>query len=118
MEPLARLLLRAEGLASSNVEGVHAPLVDVAIAEEVGGVGAANHVADNLAIVSDALVHAAGSVPLTVDDLHRWHRRLMAHGTLPDRLVGAWRDGVGWIGGASPAAAVFVAAPPTEISDL
>ena len=31
--PLARLLLRAEGLASSYVEGVAAPVVDVVIAE-------------------------------------------------------------------------------------
>lgn len=42
----------------------------------------------------------------------------MASGSLPDDLVGAWRDQVGWIGGATPAAAVFVAAPPEAISGL
>lgn len=116
-EPLARLL-RAEGLASSNVEGVIAPITDVAIAEETGGVGTAGHVADNLAVVSDALEHASTAAALTIDDLHRWHRRLMTSGSLPDRLVGAWRDEVGWIGGANPVPAVFVAAPPGSIGGL
>lgn len=117
-EPLARLLLRAEGLASSNVEGVSAPITDVAIAEETGGAGTAGHVADNLGVVSDALEHAATTAPLTIDDLHRWHRQLMAAGSLPDRLVGTWRDDVGWIGGATPVAAVFVAAPHDSIGEL
>ena len=42
----------------------------------------------------------------------------MAAGSLPEDLVGAWRDEVGWIGGASPAAAVFVPAPPAPIAEL
>ena len=33
-EPLARLLLRSEGVASSYIEGVTAPVVDVVLAEE------------------------------------------------------------------------------------
>ena len=33
-EPLARMLLRAEGVASSFIEGVRAPLVDVVLAEQ------------------------------------------------------------------------------------
>lgn len=117
-EPFARLLLRAEGLASSNVEGVSAPITDVAIAEETGGAGTAGHVANNLIVVSDALEHASTTVPLTVDSLHRWHRQLMQSGSLPDHLVGAWRDDVGWIGGPTPLAAVFVAAPHDSIGEL
>src|SRR6516225_6925733 len=34
-EPLARLLLRAEGVASSFIEGVRAPVVDIVLAEEL-----------------------------------------------------------------------------------
>lgn len=117
-EPLARLLLRAEGLASSNVEGVSAPITDVAIAEETGVAGTAGHVADNLVVVSDALEHASTTSPVAVDDLHRWHRQLMTSGSLPDHLVGAWRDDVGWIGGATPLGAVFVAAPHDSIGEL
>lgn len=33
-EPLARLLLRAEGVASSYIEGITAPVVDVVLAED------------------------------------------------------------------------------------
>lgn len=117
-EPLARLLLRAEGLASSHVEGVDAPIEDVVLAETGRGGGAAAHVADNLSIVDDALAHAAGSDPLTTDLLHAWHRRLMIHGSLPGRFVGRWRTEVGWIGGASPAHAAFVPAPPDAIGSL
>lgn len=117
-EPLARLLLRAEGLASSHVEGIAAPLADVVLAQAGAGAGTAAHVADNLAIVDAALTHAAGNESLTAEDLHGWHRRLMQVGTLPDDLVGSWRDVVGWIGGANPLSAVFVPAPPTEIPGL
>jgi len=35
--PLARLLLRAEGIASSYIEGVTAPVVDVVVAEHNDG---------------------------------------------------------------------------------
>src|SRR5580658_8564791 len=36
-EPLARLLLRSEGVASSFIEGIRAPVVDVVLAEEQVG---------------------------------------------------------------------------------
>ena len=50
--PLARLLLRSEGVASSSIEGLRTPLAAVAAAE-VGGAGSdvASHVADNLGAV-------------------------------------------------------------------
>ncbi len=117
-EPLARLMLRAEGLASSHVEGVHAPVEDVARAEAGAGAGVAAHVADNLSVVDEAMTHAAGRAPMSARRLHAWHRRLMVHGSLPDALVGRWRSEVGWIGGASPTQAVFVPAPPDAIDGL
>lgn len=116
--PLARLLLRAEGRASSEVEGVNAPVQEVVLAEAGVGVGVATHVADNLAVVEEALAHAAGTEALSVGPLHAWHRRLMAHGSLPEEFVGCWRSEIGWIGGASPTRAVFVPAPPEEIASL
>ena len=36
-EPLARLLLRSEGVASSYIEGITAPVLDVVLAEEGRG---------------------------------------------------------------------------------
>src|ERR1700677_4557573 len=63
-EPLARLLLRSEGVASSYVEGVTAPVVDIVLAEEQlgrGGSMAAAWVASNLAAVTEAVASAEGS---------------------------------------------------------
>ena len=117
-EPLARLLLRAEGLASSRVEGIEAPLDDVVRAEAGTSEGVAAHVADNLTVVDAALAHALGDQGLTEELLHEWHRRLMTHGSLAKESVGRWRNEIGWIGGASPVQAVFVPAPPEAIGDL
>ena len=57
-EPLARLLLRAEGVASSYIEGVTAPVIDIVLAEEQIGrqdAGTAAWVASNLAAVTEAV---------------------------------------------------------------
>lgn len=117
MEVVARLLLRAEGVASSAIEGVRAPAADVAIAEASGAATSATvgWVADNLAVVDQALTHRG---PLTTARLLRWHRRLMRHGGLERTLVGRWRDRLGWVGGANPLVAAHVAAPPAEIAAL
>jgi Fic family protein len=42
----------------------------------------------------------------------------MEHADLPPALVGAWRDRVGWVGGANPLVAALVAAPHTAIPAL
>jgi Fic family protein len=113
-EVAGRLLLRAEGLSSSAIEGLRASAEAVALAE--GGVGAdatAAWVADNLAVVTQALATAP---PLGVDDLLVWHRRLMLHASSaePDH-IGTWRLAVGWVGGANPLVAAHIAAPPDLI---
>jgi Fic family protein len=119
-EVSARLLLRAEGVASSAIEGLRASAADVALAEvaaeAAGPGGVALWVADNLAVVSEALVTPA---PLTVERVLAWHRRLMRHDmTLEPGHVGAWRDELGWVGGANPRLAVHVAAPEGDIPEL
>ena len=86
-EPVAMLLLRSEGVASSYIEGIRTPLVDVAAAE-VGSVlsDTASYVADNLAAVVDALHSSDGA--LTHEHLWTWHRRLMEEGGgLPPALL-------------------------------
>jgi Fic family protein len=117
-EPLAMLLLRAEGVASSFIEGLRTPLVDVAAAEIGDTTNAtASWVADNLTAVRSALASAAGT--LTVDDIHDWHRRLMGPvRRLPDEMVGAFRTAQSWIGGTSPRDAAFVPPPPERIEGL
>ena len=119
-EPLARLLLRAEGVASSYIEGVRAPAELVAVAQlDAEAVDAtAAWVADNLAVVDASLARARSGSALTADDLHRWHARLMAHGALPDELVGHYRRVQNWIGGPSPRQAAYVPPPPDHVPRL
>src|SRR5215210_2863974 len=119
-EPLARLLLRAEGVASSYIEGVRAPAELVAVAEvDTGAVDATSAwVADNLAVVDASLEHARSDAALAADDLHRWHQKLMTHGALPDELVGAFRQVQNWVGGATPREAAHVPPPPEHVGRL
>jgi Fic family protein len=117
-EPLALLLLRAEGVASSYIEGVRTPFTDVAAAE-VGNTSSATAawVADNLTAVRHALDGAGRN--LTIEDIHEWHRRLMGPtGHLPEEMVGAFRTAQSWIGGTSPRSASFVPPPPERVEDL
>jgi Fic family protein len=98
---LARLLLRAEGVASSFIEGVTA----------------AAWVAANLAAVSEA-VEEAHAGPLTVESLCAWHRTLMTGSPTPAQHVGVLRTEQGWIGGTSPLDAHLVTPPPDEVPAL
>lgn len=119
-EPLARLLLRAEGVASSAIEGVRAPAELVAVAEvDPGAVDATSAwVADNLAVVDASLAHARSGVALTANDLHGWHARLMAHGGLAQAHGGRYRRVQNWIGGATPRQAAYVPPPPDQVGGL
>jgi Fic family protein len=118
--PLARLLLRAEGIASSYIEGVTAPVVDVVLAEHDGVLThtPAAWVAANLSASSRAIAHATGRNPLTVEDLCDWHAALMAGSPTPARHVGSIRDEQGWIGGHSPLDAHLVTPPASELDRL
>jgi Fic family protein len=120
-EPLARLLLRSEGVASSYIEGVSAPVVDVVLAEEqLGrrGSEAAAWVASNLAAVTEAVANAGSGAPLSIETLCEWHRTLMTGSPTPERYVGVLRNEQGWIGGTSPLDAHLVTPPPAEIPAL
>lgn len=115
----ARLLIRAEGLASSSVGGIRAPLLDVALAvvdDRVASPTAA-WIADNVAVVAEA-VDEGRSEPLSVERMHRWHQRLMEHSRRPNETRGSFRAGQGWIGGSSPSDAVYVPPPPGYVPDL
>ncbi|MGO9455646.1 MAG: Fic family protein [Acidimicrobiales bacterium] len=118
--PLARLLLRAEGIASSHIEGVTAPVVDVVLAEHDDG-GAqtpAAWVASNLAAANEAVTHASGTDPLDLGELCRWHEALMAGSPTPARSVGCIREEQGWIGGPTPFVAHLVTPPATTLHEL
>ena len=111
--------VRAEGVASSFIEGVRAPLPDVAAAELDPTIGEpATWVADNLNTVMAAVTEAP-SARLSFKTLHRWHRSLMSEAShLPANQIGAFRTAQGWIGGTSPLDAALVTPPPEEVSRL
>lgn len=118
-EPLVRLLLRAEGVASSNIEGLRAPPGLIALAEtdpDAAG-GTAAWIADNLMTLRAAVTDDVDK-PLTARTLQRWHAQLMVHGSLPNDMVGRWRTAQGWIGGSSPLDAAFVPPPAKVIEGL
>jgi Fic family protein len=115
---VAMLLLRAEGVASSFIEGIRMPLVDVAAAEAgASGDRTARYISDNLTAVVDALHDSRA--PLSIDTLNSWHRALMATNSgLEARMIGAVRDAQSWIGGTSPRDAAYVPPPPFLIAPL
>jgi Fic family protein len=119
-EPLARLLLRSEGVASSFIEGVTAPVVDVVLAEERLGRGSesAAWVASNLSAVIEAVASAEGTAALSIEMLCQWHRTLMTGSPTPERFVGVIRNEQGWIGGTSPLDAHLVTPPPEKLAEL
>lgn len=118
--PLARLLLRAEGIASSYVEGVAAPVVEVVLAEHdpSGEHTPAAWVAANLRAAQHAVDHAGTKRALTRKAVCKWHAALMAGSPTPARHVGQLRDEQGWIGGTSPLVAHLVTPPPDELPGL
>lgn len=113
-EPLARLMLRTEGIASSSIEGITGPLEEIVVAELAQSQGEVGWVADNLAVVQKAM-----SVEIVTEHLLLgWHRELMRHSRLPGELVGAYRDAPGWIGGTSPLDAAYVPPLPEHLPML
>jgi Fic family protein len=116
-EPIARLLLRSEGMASSAVEGLRVPIEQV-LSVEAGAPATREPgwVAQNLAIVGAAIEKADHE--LDVETLHQWHRQLMAGSDLAESRHGAWRNSPGWIGGSSPLDAAYVPPPAPLIPGL
>jgi Fic family protein len=118
-ETLARMLLRSEGVASSYIEGIKAPIIDIVLAEEnlAPGTTSAAWVASNLAAVTEAVATVA-TTSLSLAALCEWHRTLMTGSATPERYVGVIRNEQGWIGGSDPTNASLVTPPPYELEPL
>ncbi len=115
---LAHLLSRAEGVASSFIEGIVAPVFDVVLAESRGGENSpATQVASNIEVLRDVIGENAPD-RLNLATLCQWHRTLMSTSTLAPQFIGAFRREIGWIGGTDPTNAHLVTPPPTELSRL
>src|SRR5450756_219656 len=124
-EALARLLLRAESVASSKIEGLEIGLRRLLEAEAARALGqkssdvTASEVLGNI----EAMVYAVRSVrsdeELTLEQLLEIHRRLLA-GSRLEESGGKIRSAQNWIGGSSynPCSATFVPPPPELVHDL
>jgi Fic family protein len=124
-ESVARLLLRAECVASSRIEGLEVGgrrLLRAELArsfgEEPEDVTAAE-VLNNIGAMSFAIEALARGRALQVEDLLEVHRRLLA-GTRMEQHGGRLRSEQNWIGGSdfNPCSAEFVPPPPEEVAAL
>jgi Fic family protein len=125
-EAVARLLLRAEAVASSRIEGLevggrrllHAQAEQV-FGEQPSDVTALE-VLNNIEVMNWAIEHLSDpKKKITTDDLRDIHRHLLA-GTRLDEYAGKVRTEQNWIGGSSynPCSAAFVPPPHEQVEHL
>ena len=119
-EAIARLLLRAEAVASSKIEGLEVGGRRLLKAQLARGLGedpadvTAVEVLNNIEAMRWAVERVGVASEVTVDHLLEIHRRLLG-GTVLARYAGCIRTQQNWIGGSSynPCSAAFVP-PPSE----
>jgi Fic family protein len=124
-EALARLLLRAESVASSYIEGLvigGRRLLRAEAALTTGDASAdvtADEVLGNIRAMTWAVDELARAKTVTVDGLLTVHERLVADTRLREH-AGRIREVQNWIGGGSfnPCSAAFVPPPPDYVEDL
>jgi len=124
-EALARILLRAESVASSRIEGLEIGARRLLRAEAARDLGespndvTATEVLGNI----DAMMFGVQSVgegdPITTELLLEIHRRLLA-GSRLEMHGGRFREVQNWIGGSdyNPCSAAFVPPPPELVESL
>ena len=124
-EGLARLLLRAESVASSRIEGLEIGARRLLRAEAARGLGeptrdvTAAEVLGNIDAMSAAISEIEPAGLISVDTLLAFHRRLLEN-TWQSRYAGQLREKQNWIGGSeyNPCSAVFVPPPHELIPEL
>ena len=124
LEPLTRFLLRAEAVASSNIEGLVLNVRRLARTEASEREGlpvtdtTARAVLGNIRALDEALSLASDpSEPVTVDDLRKIHAALLT-GTRDEVWAGVIRTEQNWVGGANPCVAAYVPPPSVEVRAL
>lgn len=124
-EAIARLLLRAEAVASSKIEGLAVGSRRLLKAQLAHGLGedpadvTAMEVLNNIEAMQWAIQAATAADAITVEDLLAVHERLL-RGTQLARYGGELRHQQNWIGGNSynPCSAEFVPPPPERVVGL
>jgi Fic family protein len=124
-EALARLLLRAESVASSRIEGLEIGarrLLRVEAAKELGEPArdvTAAEVLSNIDAMSAAISEIEPGDPISVTTLATFHQRLLGN-TRQAKYAGRLREKQNWIGGSdyNPCSAAFVPPPPELVPEL
>ncbi len=124
-EAIARLLLRAEAVASSLIEGLEVGgrrLIRAEAARVMGGEPSditAIEVLNNIEAMIWAVETLSNAPSITVADILSIHRRLLA-GTRLEEHVGVLRTTQNWIGGSeyNPCSAEFIPPPPEQAQAL
>jgi len=125
IESLARILLRAESVASSRIEGLEigARRLLRAEVERVLGEGpsdvTAGEVLGNIEAMTFGISQVAPGGDLSGELVLETNRRLL-EGTRLEEHGGKLRENQNWIGGSSynPCSAAFVPPPPEYVPDL
>ncbi len=123
VESVARLLLRAEAVGSSYIEGLQVSarrLAQEEFAERAGlptSDDTARAVLGNIRAMSGALQLADLERPITIEDLCTLHRELLA-GTRDEHWGGVVRQEQNWIGGVNPCRAAYVPPPHEQVRGL
>jgi Fic family protein len=124
-EAIARLLLRAEAVASSKIEGLEIGgrrLLKAQLAHSLGQESAdvtAREILNNIDAMRSALDAQTTGEPITIERLLETHRRLLGGTSLSDH-AGRIREEQNWIGGSAynPCTAVFVPPPHEHVPEL
>jgi Fic family protein len=124
-EAVARLLLRAEAVASSRIEGLEVGARRLLRAQAAAGLGerasdaTAMEVLNNIEAMRWAVDSLADVERITVDHLLEIHKLLLT-GTSLEEHAGRLREQQNWIGGSShnPCSAAFVPPPWERVRDL
>jgi Fic family protein len=124
-EALARILLRAEAVASSRIEGLEVGARRLLRAEAAIDMGeqptdvTAAEVLGNLEAMASAVQQIAPGDPITVNILLEFHKRLLS-GTRLETYAGRIRSEQNWIGGSdyNPCSATFIPPPPECVPGL
>ncbi len=124
-EAIARLLLRAEAVASSKIEGLQIGgrrLLKAQLAEAQGQTPAdvtAQEILNNINAMAQALADQQPGAPITIERLLDTHSRLLTATSLEDE-AGRLREVQNWIGGSSynPCSAEFTPPPPGQVPEL
>ena len=125
LEAVARVLLRAESVASSRIEGLEVGVGRLARAEAAKEAGdplndvTAEAVLGNVEAMELAVSDLATKPNLSMEDILALHRALMKHTPNSD-IGGQFRNVQNWIGGNdyNPCGADFVPPPPEYVPEL